>query len=474
MLLGVQSPRVSLVPPAVKSEGDDAAWFSSQYGLTPDDWQSAVLRSWLGVDESGRWAAPRCGLAVPRQNGKNVILEIRELYGMVALGERFLHTAHQVKTARKAFKRLLYFFDNEREFPELARLVAEVRHTNGQEAIVLKNGGSVEFVARSKGSARGYTVDVLACDEAQEFSEEALAALQPTISAAPQGNPQMILTGTPPWPNMDGGIFTRFREGGHAGVPRSSWHEWSCELGADPDDPGNWAIPNPSLGRGRPGALTRDAIADERATMSAETFSFERLGIWPDTDSAGLIPYRQWRALSDPVSEPSEVVSYGIDVTPDRVWASMAVSGWRADHGVHVDVDDELRERGTDWVVPRCVELSAKHPGAQFAIDATGPGASLIPALEAAGLPLTLMTLTDIRKACGLFVDAVVEGTVRHRGQRVLDDAVAGAKPRPLGDGGFAFGRVKSDIDISPLNAACFAHWVSVLFGPGDVAAEFG
>jgi len=61
--------------------------------------------------------------------------------------------------------------------------VKAVRATNGQESIVLHNPdcrvggkkcgcpgwGSVEFVARSRGSARGFTVDDLVCDEAQEL-----------------------------------------------------------------------------------------------------------------------------------------------------------------------------------------------------------------------------------------------------------------------------------------------------------------
>ena len=110
---------------------------------------------------------------------------MRELFGIVQLGEKFLHTAHEVKTARKAFLRLASFFENTRKWPELADLVKDIRRTNGQEAIVLTNGGSVEFVARSKGSGRGFTVDVLVCDEAQELSDDALEALMPTTSAAP-------------------------------------------------------------------------------------------------------------------------------------------------------------------------------------------------------------------------------------------------------------------------------------------------
>ncbi|NKU63881.1 hypothetical protein GS891_12230 [Rhodococcus hoagii] len=79
--------------------------------------------------------------------------------------------------ARKAFKRLQHFFGSEKndpdaKFPELNALVEEIRSTNGQEAIVLKNGGSIEFVARSKGSARGFTIDVVVMDEAQELADE--------------------------------------------------------------------------------------------------------------------------------------------------------------------------------------------------------------------------------------------------------------------------------------------------------------
>src|SRR5688572_20060897 len=102
VLLGGQSPRVEAGPERADSHADDAAFFASAYGLTPDPWQMRVLAAWLGETTGGRWSAPRAGLAVPRQNGKNALLEVRELYGMVALGEKFLHTAHEVKTARKA------------------------------------------------------------------------------------------------------------------------------------------------------------------------------------------------------------------------------------------------------------------------------------------------------------------------------------------------------------------------------------
>src|SRR5690606_32891311 len=195
-----QRPRLPVAPRAYETVGRLDSALAASYELVPDEWQRLVLDDWLATF-GGKWSALTCGLSVPRQNGKNALLEVRELFGMVGLGERILHTAHEVKTAQKHFRRLKHFFgsradDPGAKFPELNALVETVRSVNGQEAIFLKNGGSVELVARSKNSGRGFTVDVLVMDEAQEMAEDALEALMPTTSAAPSGNPQWIFTGT--------------------------------------------------------------------------------------------------------------------------------------------------------------------------------------------------------------------------------------------------------------------------------------
>ena len=97
------------------------------------------MSDWLRV-RAGRWASLDCGLSCPRQNGKNAILEVYELFVTVGLGRRVLHTAHEVKTGRKHVRRLRYFFgeraaDPGAEFQELNKLVREIRNVNGQEWI---------------------------------------------------------------------------------------------------------------------------------------------------------------------------------------------------------------------------------------------------------------------------------------------------------------------------------------------------
>jgi len=455
--LGGQEPRVGLTPRAKFSEGEDAAFLASSYGLTPDAWQRTVLDGWLGRRPDGKWAAPRCGVAVPRQNGKNGILEIRELFGMVELGERFLHTAHEVKTARKAFLRIASFFENERQYPELAALVKDIRKTNGQEAVVLTNGGQVEFIARSKGSGRGFTVDVLVMDEAQELNEDALAALLPTISASPTRNPQQIMTGTPPALNMDGAVWTRMRDAGVKGEDkRLAWYEWSVEGAVDLDDRSLWASTNPALGT----RLNVETVADERAAMDDVTFARERLGMWASASQLQVIPAGAWEKCATQDAPKSGRVAFGIDMNPERSRAAIGVARENGD-SVHVEVAElGPTESGSEWVVEWLVQRLKLRP-VTVVVDGSSPAASLIPALKAARVPLTVTGASDMAKACGGFYDAAMtEGRLTHFDQAELNAALRGASKRNIaGEGAWGWNRKEHLGDITPLVAVTLAAY---------------
>lgn len=458
VLLGSQEPRVARVPKHAWSHADDAGFLAASYGLTPDPWQHAILEAWLGEKRDGKWAAGRCGLAVPRQNGKNGALEVRELYGMVALGEKFLHTAHEVKTARKAFLRLCSFFENERRYPELAALVEDIRKTNGQEAIVLTNGGSVEFVARSRGSGRGYTVDVLVMDEAQELSDEQLEALLPTISAAPTGNPQQIYTGTPPGPGSVGEVFTRTRDAGVAGGDRRlSWHEWSVEGDVNVADPALWAATNPALGM----RLNASVIEDELASMSRDGFARERLGRWAsDSLAPSAIKWRQWSALGTDVPPTEGRVGYGIKFSADGSRVALGVA-LEPDAGVpHVELI-EVRDMtaGTGWLVEW---VRARVGGAsRVVVDGKADSAAFITALKAAKVPerkILAPTTSEVVEAHSGFANAIKSAALSHFDQKDLNDEVRGAGKRTIGTaGGWGWRSLSPDVDVTGLEAVTLA-----------------
>lgn len=458
-LLGVQTPLHALEPVAVDfTDADDAIELGSRYGLTLDEWQEIVLRSWVGRRRDGKWAANRCGLAVPRQNGKNAAVEVRELFGIVFLGEKWLHSAHEVKTARKAFLRLSSFFENPREYPELAELVEDIRKTNGQEAIVLTNGGSVEFVARSKSSGRGFTVDGILLDEAQELTDEALAALLPTKSASPLGNPQTIYTGTPPGPKVSGEVFTRMHAQGHGRKDkRLSWLEWGAPKGADLDDREGWAQANPALGI----RLSLDEILDERAQFDDADFGRERLGWWDDPlASGGIMSPSAWAILSDGTVDVRTLGGpvLALDVAPHHASASIVAAGFDIPRALPIVELVESRA-GASWIPARAAQLAAQY-GATLALNSGGPIGSLIPDLERLGLEWVDIKGGDYAKACGALVASVDARGFRHRGEPEFAAAVLGAKARKVGDG-FQFSRSDSSVDITPLVAAAVALWTA-------------
>jgi phage terminase large subunit-like protein len=457
-------PRVRLAPRSVSSDADDAAFLSSGYGLTPDDWQEDVLDDWLGRRRDGRWSAATCGLAVPRQNGKNGIIEIRELFGMVALGEKFLHTAHEVKTARKAFIRIAGFFENVRQYPELAALVKDIRKTNGQEAVLLTNGGAVEFIARSRGSGRGFTVDVLVCDEAQDLTDEELAALLPTISAAPLGNPQVVLTGTPPDPEkgQQGEVFNRVRADAEANRDkRLAWTDYGATDGPlpDVDDRQAWAEHNPALGL----RLAEAEIVRERTLMSPETFARERLGWWGDPSAASSTAFGEgrWQAClgKDDLEPVHDAVAAAVAF--DRMHASIGAAGQLGDL---LAVGAVERRDGTGWLVPELARIQSTY-GCPVVVDGGGPTADLIPAMEAAGISLEIIDTGKLKDACANIFDAVQEKRLVHPGHPDLDLAVSSASKRDVGDR-WAWARKQSTGDISMLEAVTLALWAATNTAP--------
>ena len=490
-LRGSQLPRYDTAPAPKGFSVDDADMavaFAAAYGLTADPWQETVCHSWFRKSKKGTWCSSTWGVSVPRQNGKNGSLEIVELYGTIALGLKFLHTAHEIKTARKAFKRIKFFFgekanDPTAKFPELNALVKEVRNTNGQEAVELKNGGVIEVVARSKGSGRGFTVDVLVLDEAQELQEHELEALLPTISAAPSGDPVTIYMGTPPKDMGElGEPFVRVRNGAVDGSDkRAAWVEFSAVGDVDamtPDelvkfvsDKRNWEDANPALGF----RINQTTVESELKQFSARSFARERLNMWPVAGkTASPIPSDPWndRRL-DVVPEDWPLVALGLDMNPERTKVTIGVAA-KSPNGVHLEVaeDAPFTDDGTGalvtWVYAR---VGKRIP---VVIDAYSPIRSIEAALRRKGCKVFILGPNELSQACGGLYDAVMKDkSVTHYGQESLDASLAGAVKQKFGEGGaWKWNRKSFEIDLTQIMAVTCAHFGALKFAkpPRDPA----
>lgn len=457
-------PRVENVPPYVSSAGSEAIQLAASAGLILDDWQQHVLTEALGEKADGNWAATEVGLIVPRQNGKGCVLEARELFGLVLAKERvILHSAHNFKTCREAFLRLLNLFN---ATSDLKRLIKAATTGANNISIQLVNGCRIDFVARTGGSGRGLTGDVIVLDEAFALEDKHIEALAPTLLARP--NTQVWYTSSPPLDAATGQPLFNLRTRGESGDDTLAWFDYGQAPGVDIDDPDVWAAANPATSSGR---VTVEKLGKLHKAMSAEGFSREILGIWPETAGTSVISPELWTTLADPDAERPSTVAFAVDVTPLRNYAAIAMAGIRPDGAVQVAIVDH--RPGTDWIVDRLKVLRDRHDPVAIAVDAKGPAGSLLFDLRQAGITesedrerpqygdLAVVDTSAAATAFAMFVDGVNQRRIRHSDDVPLTVALNGAKTRPLGDGA-AWARRAGNADISPLVAATLANWALV------------
>jgi hypothetical protein len=457
---GAQKPRIRIEPKRAYTDGKAAAELMEAYAFTLDPWQQMVIECWLGRDKDGALTAISCGLSVPRQNGKNAIVEAFEWTLLLNVPQtHILHTAHQQRTSKRAFRRLAALFEDRRH-PELQEQVKAIRRTNGEEMIELYSGNTIEYSARSRSAARGFdAITAVVYDEAQELQEEQVEALMSTLAASPTGDRQIIYTGTPPSPNSPGDVFRRRRQAAlDAPSARTAWHEWSVEDIPEADDYKSIRKhvfkTNPAMGR----RLSDEFTEEEFATMDAGGFARERLGWWDKvTGVQSALPVEAWDMLAtDAAPDMDGTVCYAVKFTPDGSLATLAAAVVTEGRKPYVNVI-ERRAMGkgvrklADWLLER-------DGNATVVIDGMSRSQALIDRLIEGGYTPDIIAprSTQVAEACAGLLDHVESGNLEHYGQPDVRRAVAGCSKRNIGaSGGFGFEGDGFDM----LEAVALALW---------------
>ncbi|WP_433114274.1 hypothetical protein [Micromonospora sp. CA-246542] len=475
LLRGSQLPTFGHQPDYVQTRGDEAVALAQLLGIPLDEWQANYLRAALGeipdpLNPGGYvWAATDCVLIVPRQSGKTFLIEVLILAALFLFHEKVVLTSQNKENSKKV---LLSIADRIEKSPTSlglkGKLLPERKWlvlNNGYEEIKLKSGASLSIRARGKDSGRGGTFDRLVNDESYDVVDEDLGALLPVLSARP--NPQTWWVSTPPLSAVTGEPFTKMRRRGREKDPGVVCWEWGAPDGPlDLDDRELWAKTNPAFN-----IRKREAVmASQRASMTDADFAREHLGQWPVRASDALITAEGWSALAHKESRRTGDLAFAVDTCGwgDKAVSSIVAYGIREDGLGHIELIDQ--RPGTDWVVSRVLELRDKYNPVAIGFDTKSPVGSLLIDLQKAGLDvpedsdrpkygeLAIPGGNEFSPACVAFVDAVNQGTIRHRDQVEFNRAVPNGKTRKLGDS-WAWDRFKSDIDISPLVAATLARW---------------
>lgn len=453
-------------PEFTQTLGPEVADLATDAGFAPDPEQLLALDLIFALDRYGKSAAFETGVIACRQNLKTGTFKQSALGWLFITEQRLVvWSAHEFNTALEALRDMVALIDG---CAYLSRRVKRVLYANGQESIELMSGQRLIFKARTKSGGRGLTGDKVVLDEAFALRPDHMGALLPTLSVRP--DPQVVYGSSAGLVGSD--VLRGVRDRGRGGSsPRLAYLEWgaphepcgdercSHALGTEGcvlDDRRLWYMANPLLGRTRENGtgLTEEYIESERQALPPHEFARERLGWWDEPGTAEAFGAGKWEQGATKGRQQAKVGALALAASFDLTHGCI---GAAAHEGETVHIKSLAHGPGTGWLVTEAKELQVKHR-VDVVIDSRGPAASLIPDLQREGVRLKITDTSDVLDACADIYNAVRDDRVRHNSDPELDEAVAGAVKRPVGDR-WAWGRKQSTSDISPLEAVTLAAW---------------
>lgn len=458
---GRQEPTVGFTLPYIETKGNEAIEMYERTGRTALDWQRALIFDVMATDSEGLWTHSKFGYSVPRQNGKNEVIAIREIYGLLN-GERIIHTAHRTSTSRTAWERLsalleaMGIHEKSAEHPDGFRS----GKSKGQEFIEMPENlgaGRIWFRTRTTTGGLGETFDLLVVDEAQEYQEDQDSALKYTIAASE--NPQTIMLGTPPTAYSSGTLFVKYREKVLRGEERySGWAEWSVQNMTDVNDTAAWYETNPSLGY----RLKERTIESEIGEDNID-FNIQRLGLWLRYNQKSEYTEAQWKASELPCLPSFKgAMMVGVKFSMDGN-SCLSIALKTAEGGTFVESIGCRSEReGVGWIINFLMHADY----AKVFVDGKSSVNILEDAMKHAKLKgFNAIKVAEFSEANATFEQAMHSKEVLHMEQPSLMRAVSNCEKRAIGTGGaFGYKSIKVGVDVGLLDSALMAFWAANKF----------
>ena len=444
--IGRQTPTTCVVLPYEETLGEEAIKLYESTGRKAQDWQKLLIYDIMATNPDKLWTHSRFGYSVPRRNGKNEIVAIRELWGLKN-GEHIIHTAHRTTTSRSAWERLKQLLDD-----------AHIEHKDsgalGQEVIRVKStGGIVHFRTRTSKGGLGEGFDLMIIDEAQEYTDDQETSLKYVVSAS--ANPQTMLMGTPPTTESSGTVFMKLRDTIlSTGVDDTGWAEWSVEEVHKQQDVDAWYECNPSLGT----ILTERAIKAEIGPNELD-FNIQRLGYWIRYNLKSAVSRAEWdELLLKKLPDLRSKIFVGVKYSKtDTVAVSIAVR--TEDNRIFVEgIDCRHFRAGTDWIVSFLHSIDYKA----VVVDGQSGQQILKDAMRDAHLHVPILPkVADVIKANATFEERLASKELCHMGQPSMVCSVTNCEKRTIGtNGGFGYRSINEAYDIALMDSMILAQWI--------------
>jgi hypothetical protein len=418
-------------------------------GVPPMPWQQQVLDVGLEVVDARNsrgwdWAYRVVVVTVERQAGKTGgLLTPNHVHRAMTQTRSTYLTAQTRQAARDTW---MDGAQKLRRTP-LGKL-ATIRESNGSEGITFPAGGSYRAFAPTIDALHGRTNELVSVDEPWAFDEAEGAALEQAIL------PTFTTTGGQLWltstAGHGGSTWLRgYVDRGRAAVEAGrrvgiAYFEWSLDdataaavaAGLDSDDPAEREKALQLVLAQHPGAghtLDVGALRQAAETMTPDQFLRAYGNVWTATADR-IIPAHVWDACAAVTWTPPEPgrVALAFDVALDRSAAAIAAV-WRDDPTGPLRVDLIDAHPGDSWLVPRMRELARTWRPVDIAHNG-GPALDVADELQRGGLTVRQLTAPEYATGCATFLSSVRNRRLAHHARPQLDEAVAVAATRPLGD----------------------------------------
>lgn len=448
---GNQNPTQSLILSTNKSEYKKAIELYEKSKRKAQKWQKNLTKAILSKNKKGLWVHTKFGYSVPRRNGKNEIVAIRELYAL-EIGEQALHTAHRTTTSHSSWERL-------KRIIETAGYIdgedyTTLRATGRERVEFIKTGGRVEFRTRTSTGGLGEGFDLLVIDEAQEYTTDQESALKYVVTDSK--NPQTIFCGTPPTPISSGTVFTGLRNKSLSGETKNTgWAEWSVEEQTDPYDKEAWYKTNPSLGT----IFTERSVEDEIGTDEID-FNIQRLGLWIRYNQKSAISEKDWEELiANKMPQLKGKLFAGIKYGKDGANVALSIAVKTTDDRIYVEcIDCQTIRNGNHWIIHFLKNADIQ----EVVIDGQSGQKILEDEMKEYKLQKPILpTVKEVIVANSMWEKGIYSQTICHKNQPSMTKVVTNCEKRLIGSGGgFGYMSQYEDNDIAIMDSALLAHWI--------------
>lgn len=470
--------------------GGEVATIATMLGKPMMPHQRRIADVALEIDpETGKLIYDDVTIVIGRQQGKTTLVLPKVLHRALRFGrtpQRILYTAQTADNAREKWRDNYVAAIQASPLAEFIAPGSPRLRLNAEQLAFVTGSSFVPVTPSAKTGGTGDTVDEAHIDEAWAHEDSGVEqGISPAMVTRDQ--PQLWVEstakrqprGSPKNPKFAGYLRSRIAAGRarvEAGIDRGTcYFEWSAPLDLDPQDPRTWWACLPAMGDLNHGFTTTEAaMKAQLSRMTLADFTAEFLGWWP-SDAAlrwQIVSEKQWKRLASRGVHPGYPLAFGVDTNPDREMSAIVSAG---PAGLPPSAHGETGDRwavevieylpGSAWLVKRLVDLCDRWRPCGIAVPANGAAASVIPLLEAEGLPVKPMNGPVMAKAYGMFVEAVTDDeSLRHPMQPELDTAMSLAWKRKIG--AQTVFDWASPGDVSPVVAASAALWAAQIFGP--------